>query len=61
MDIPHPERHRWVKVISGINKKINERAEEAAKPVKAPKPKPQSSFHMGSGGIHWVAPDDDDD
>jgi hypothetical protein len=61
MDIPHPERHRWVKVISSINKKINETQGAAAGAKKPTAPKPQPPMRMGMGGVHWVAPDDDDD
>ncbi|MDJ0835192.1 MAG: hypothetical protein QNK37_01675 [Acidobacteriota bacterium] len=31
MDMPHRERHLWVKEVSGINREINEAAEEAAR------------------------------
>lgn len=33
MDLPHPERHRWVKVISEINQRIN--ATQAGAPAEA--------------------------
>jgi hypothetical protein len=59
MEIPHPERHRWVKVISSINSKINETQGAVAKKAAAPKPRPP--MRMGTGGIHWVAPDEDDE
>jgi len=60
MSLPHPERHRWVKVISGINKKINETAAaSAAKAVKVAKPK--RPFQAGPSGFHWTADDDEDD
>ena len=61
MTLPHPERHRWVKVISSINKKINERAEAAQAAVVAKRPKPVTAPpRMGAGGIHWVNPDEMD-
>ena len=52
MALPHPERHRWVKVISSINRKINDGAE--------PKKKSSGSFSIGTKGINYVAPDEDD-
>lgn len=60
MDLPHPERHRWVKVISSINKKINDAANEKAPAKRSNKPIVPPPVRMGMGGIHWVAPDDDD-
>ena len=48
--LPHPERHRWVKEISEINKKINQGtaapiAEKPAQPVQPaiPAPRPRSA------------------
>lgn len=50
MSLPHPERHRWVKVISGINKQIN-----APEKPRAQEPPPFAP--KGSGGFAWTAPD----
>ena len=43
MGIPHKERHRWVKEISEINKKINKAAE--------PEPVPMAASLGGTDGF----------
>lgn len=63
MTIPHPERHRWVKVISGINKKINETASASAAKVAAKvakPPRPQRNL-SGVGGFHWSADENEEE
>jgi len=51
MDLPHPDRHRWIKVISEINRKINAVGEEAPGFSGEGQPQQPPQLSRGQSGV----------
>lgn len=57
LDLPHRERHRWVKEISKINNKINASTPAVAEVEEKPAWRGPNFRNTDGGGFQWVNPD----